>query len=31
MQRWTVLGVGMEALADQFFEFDPDWTPEGAA
>jgi len=28
MQEWTVLGVGMEALAEHFFEFDPDWTPD---
>jgi hypothetical protein len=30
IQPWTVLGIGMEALAEQFFEFDPDWTPDGA-
>jgi hypothetical protein len=30
MQAWTVLGIGMEALAEQFFEFDPDWTPDEA-
>jgi hypothetical protein len=30
LQEWTVLGVGMEALADQFFELDPDWTPPTA-
>ena len=29
MQAWTVLGIGMEALAEQFFEFDPDWSPDG--
>jgi hypothetical protein len=29
-QAWTVLGIGMEALAEQFFEFDPDWTPDAA-
>lgn len=28
-QDWTLLGVGMDALADQFFEIDPDW-PAGA-
>jgi hypothetical protein len=28
LQEWTVLGVGMEALVAQFFEFDPDWSPE---
>jgi len=27
MEEWTVLAIGMEALADQFFEFDPDWSP----
>jgi hypothetical protein len=27
-QEWTVLGIGMEALAEQFFEFIPDWTPD---
>ena len=27
-QEWTVLGVGMDALADQFLELDPDWSPE---
>ena len=27
-QDWTLLGVGMDALADQFFELDPDWSPE---
>ena len=30
MQAWTVLGIGMEALAEQFFEFELDWTPEEA-
>ena len=29
-QAWTVLGVGMDALADQFFELDPDWSLDGA-
>jgi hypothetical protein len=28
LQAWTVLGVGMDALVDQFFEMDPDWAPE---
>jgi len=28
LQDWTVLGVGMDALVDQFFEVDPDWVPE---
>ncbi len=27
LQPWTVLGVGMDALADQFFDLDPDWVP----
>lgn len=27
VREWTVLGVGMEALVDQFFELDPDWSP----
>ncbi len=27
LQEWTVLGVAMEALIDQFFEIDPDWSP----
>jgi hypothetical protein len=27
-QDWSVLGVGMDALADQFFELDPDWSPD---
>ena len=26
-QEWTLLGIAMEALADQFFEFDPGWVP----
>jgi len=28
LRSWTVLGIGMDALVDQFFELDPDWTPE---
>lgn len=28
LQPWTVLGVGMDALVDQFFELDPGWAPE---
>ncbi len=28
LQAWTVLGVGMDALVDQFFEVDPDWVLE---
>ena len=31
LQPWTVLGVGLEALADQFFELDPDWAPGPAS
>jgi hypothetical protein len=31
LQSWTVLGVGMEALAEEFFDLDPDWTPEPAS
>jgi hypothetical protein len=31
MQAWTLLGVGMEALVDQFFEFDPDWSADSTA
>ena len=26
-QEWTLFGIGLEALARQFFELDPDWTP----
>jgi hypothetical protein len=26
-QDWTLLGLGMDALADQFFEVDLDWSP----
>ena len=26
VQPWTLFGVGLEALAHQFFELDPDWT-----
>ena len=29
VQEWTILGIGMDALAEQFFEPDPDWTPDG--
>jgi hypothetical protein len=28
-QEWTLFGVALQALADQFFELDPDWTPAG--
>jgi len=31
VQEWTVLGIGMEALVDEFFEFDPHWSPEPAS
>jgi hypothetical protein len=31
MQSWTVLGIAMEALVDEFFELDPDWRPETAS
>ena len=31
LQPWTVLGVGMEALADEFFEPDPHWPPPSVA
>jgi hypothetical protein len=30
LQSWTVLGVGMDALAEEFFDLDPDWSPEPA-
>jgi hypothetical protein len=26
-QEWTILGIGMEALFERFFELDPDWRP----
>lgn len=26
-QEWTLFGVALQALADQFFELDPEWTP----
>jgi hypothetical protein len=28
VQEWTVLGIALEALVGEFFEFDPDWSPE---
>jgi hypothetical protein len=31
VQEWTVLGIGMEALVDEFFEFDPHWSSEPAS
>jgi hypothetical protein len=31
-QEWTLFAVGLEALAAQYFELDPDWTgPSGAS
>ena len=29
MQEWTLFAIGLEALAAQFFEIDPDWVPPG--
>jgi len=29
MQEWTLFAIGLEALAAQFFESDPDWVPPG--
>ncbi len=26
-QEWTILGIGIEALIEQFFELDPEWMP----
>ena len=31
LQEWTLFGVGLEALALQYFEIDPDWTVPGAS
>lgn len=28
LRSWTLLGVGLEALVVQFFELDPDWSPD---
>ena len=28
MQTWTLLGIAMEALVDQFYVFDPEWSPD---
>lgn len=28
LQEWTLFGIGLEALAAQFLEVDPDWRPE---
>ena len=30
VQEWTFFAVGLEALALQYFELDPDWTPTAA-
>ena len=27
LQEWTLFGLTLDALADQFFELDPEWTP----
>jgi hypothetical protein len=27
MQEWTLFAIGLEALAKEFFEIDPDWDP----
>ena len=27
MQEWTLFAIGLEALASEFFEIDPDWVP----
>ena len=29
-QEWTLFGLGLEALAEKFFEPDPAWTPPAA-
>lgn len=26
-EEWTLFAVGLEALVEQFFEIDPDWSP----
>jgi hypothetical protein len=31
LQEWTLLGIGLEALALQFLELDPDWEPPADA
>ena len=28
LRSWTLFGVGLEALVVQFFELDPDWSPD---
>jgi hypothetical protein len=30
-QEWTLFAIGVEALVEQFFELDPDWTPGARA
>jgi hypothetical protein len=27
MQEWTLFAIGLEALAVEYFEIDPDWVP----
>jgi hypothetical protein len=27
LQEWTLMGIGLEALARQFLEIDPEWSP----
>jgi hypothetical protein len=29
-REWTLFAVGLEALARQFFDLDPDWSPAGS-
>ena len=29
-QEWTLFGIGLEALLNQFLEIDPDWVPPGS-
>jgi hypothetical protein len=26
-REWTLFGIGLEALVDQFLELDPEWKP----
>ncbi len=28
VREWTLFAVGLEALVVQFFQLDPDWSPE---
>ena len=30
-QEWTLFGLALDALAQQFFELDPDWVPAPVA